>query len=675
MVDSSATVLVDTAHSYMECSNKGICDRKSGSCGCFDGYSGSACQYAACPVNANGVCSGHGNCISAKSIAAADNNNVYELWDEASTMGCICDTGYSGADCSERTCKHGADPLYYDDIQNARVPNTTYIIYSDATNTGANGPSGALTVLGNYAIIFTDNGGKAWQTVPISIGAECADTALHGIGIINALEGLPNNIVPRGSVRCLRWDGVTTTSTYTEPFDANVGIAARINLHTKFSLVLTQNAGKLLPLRLNFYLDGSRPTLYSNEAVSTLSSYVFSNGFTGEDVDYVPDLCSGVTVTLTKNLAGTYYVLAPGDANQIKLLKTCLGDADGNAANNKEVNNWDYGDSTNPHLIKLIETTETVPSYIDTKQCHNVTNISPMTHLCDVAHGTLYTTSAYTTPTTATTSTTFTKECNNFNPPGFFAVMVWDGTSEFRVYTRGGQDYLTVDQNGVAVTTTFNVFTTTGYLHRVSSNVDAYNLFAGVSGTNAFLTVTPFLNQLISNTVYTTKNDGGAAITGWTGYDGNVDCAESPQTNGFTNDCIKKGDMVMLVNTDMSTFGLSANPVYPQIYTVEKVSKALPSSDTYRLDSLNQIVLDMPVNAVYTSFRTSTLLASSGARVLTASGDTSAGLFKFYPPPNGGEKYSLQCSGRGICGKTTGVCQCFPGYTADNCGVMDALSM
>ena len=35
-------------HFYMECSNKGICDRKSGQCDCFDGYTGTACARAAC---------------------------------------------------------------------------------------------------------------------------------------------------------------------------------------------------------------------------------------------------------------------------------------------------------------------------------------------------------------------------------------------------------------------------------------------------------------------------------------------------------------------------------------------------------------------------------------------------------------------------------------------------
>jgi len=88
MVDSDNIIMDNSAHEYRECSNKGICDRASGDCKCFDGYHGSACQRAHCPVTGGLVCSGHGTCETVKEIAANDNNNIYNLWDEYSTMGC-----------------------------------------------------------------------------------------------------------------------------------------------------------------------------------------------------------------------------------------------------------------------------------------------------------------------------------------------------------------------------------------------------------------------------------------------------------------------------------------------------------------------------------------------------------------------------------------------------------
>ena len=35
---------IDLAHSLIECSNAGLCNRDTGKCECFDGYSGLACQ-------------------------------------------------------------------------------------------------------------------------------------------------------------------------------------------------------------------------------------------------------------------------------------------------------------------------------------------------------------------------------------------------------------------------------------------------------------------------------------------------------------------------------------------------------------------------------------------------------------------------------------------------------
>ena len=654
--DSDGNVLTNTAHSYMECSNKGICDRSAGVCACFDGYAGSACQFASCPTNLNGVCSGHGTCQTAEAIAAGESGNVYDLWDADQTLGCVCDPGYDGPDCSERTCKYGADPLYYDDVVNIRVPNVTFMAYTAYASTAA-------TIQGTYAIIVTDNAGKAWQTVPLDYRAECADIILSGvtyIGVISALEGLPNNVIPQGSVRCLKWDSLATSSGgWTEPFDRGIGVTALITMQFKFTVVLSQNVGALPPFQLNFYLDGSRPTLFSDETSSTLGYYSYSNGFSGEYTDYVPDLCAGVNVTLTLASTLDYYILQPFDSSQAALLKACLGGSDGNPANNVEVYNWDYGNATNPHLIKLIETTQEIPSYIDPKICHNVSNISPMTHICDVSTGTIYAQPANTV-TSQTTTTTTTLTCNNFNPPGFFAVLQYNN-NEFQVFTRAGQDYGTVNQNGVPVKTSFNVFTTTGYLNLVSSSVDAYTLYAGPSTG----TVSYPITELSSNVVRTVKSNAN----GYASYNGNVDCATNPaNTNGLL-DCVNVGDMVMLVNTKMTQDSFLANPVYPQIYTLLKTSPALPISDSQRADDLNQLILDSPVNGVFTSYRNPTTFTPSFPV------DTAAGLYKFYPPSNGGFTYAAQCSGRGICDLTAGICNCFAGYTSDNCGVINALAM
>jgi len=128
MADTAGNVYSDTAHEYMECSNKGLCDRDRGLCECLPGYDGAACQRASCPSNVQsltpgsslndrsnlafkifngksafsgrvtqgaqeGQCSGHGTCMTQAQLSSLDNNNIYDLWDKDSTMGCKCDPG------------------------------------------------------------------------------------------------------------------------------------------------------------------------------------------------------------------------------------------------------------------------------------------------------------------------------------------------------------------------------------------------------------------------------------------------------------------------------------------------------------------------------------------------------------------------------------------------------
>ena len=42
-------VSANDAHPVVECSNKGICDRKTGECECFANYEGIACERTVCP--------------------------------------------------------------------------------------------------------------------------------------------------------------------------------------------------------------------------------------------------------------------------------------------------------------------------------------------------------------------------------------------------------------------------------------------------------------------------------------------------------------------------------------------------------------------------------------------------------------------------------------------------
>eukprot|EP00644_Phytophthora_capsici_P009685 jgi/Phyca11/118042/e_gw1.35.427.1 len=105
----------NVAHALAECSNRGVCDYSKGECACFNGYTGAACQRLKCPSD----CSGHGLCYSSAtlslqygpdslpSVAGDGIGPVYSNWEKDSVSSCLCDMGYTGPDCSQRTLLAG----------------------------------------------------------------------------------------------------------------------------------------------------------------------------------------------------------------------------------------------------------------------------------------------------------------------------------------------------------------------------------------------------------------------------------------------------------------------------------------------------------------------------------------------------------------------------------------
>jgi hypothetical protein len=128
-----------------ECSDMGLCDRTTGQCTCFAGYTGAACQRTSCPND----CNGHGICqsnvkfaqdatiaLQPEDFAAAGLNADFDYlisydlaWDSDLHFGCKCDVGYRGADCSLVECPSEADPL--DDFCRA-TENLLYVEFVDS---------------------------------------------------------------------------------------------------------------------------------------------------------------------------------------------------------------------------------------------------------------------------------------------------------------------------------------------------------------------------------------------------------------------------------------------------------------------------------------------------------------------------------------------------------------
>jgi len=191
-------------HKYAECANRGICNRQTGECECFDGYEGKGCQRTSCPND----CSGHGTCEFIDSLGFANTpfSNTFRgaspgffvqdpktfpvaTWDTQKTRGCVCDPEYGDIDCSKRLCPYGNDVMdrrvRMQDALKYQVQNIYFYDEQDITNN--NGRTFALT--------FKSRLNETFTTEPITFRSEAADLDLLVEDITDKLKNLPNRVI------------------------------------------------------------------------------------------------------------------------------------------------------------------------------------------------------------------------------------------------------------------------------------------------------------------------------------------------------------------------------------------------------------------------------------------------------------------------------------------------
>jgi len=310
------------------------------------------------------------------------------------------------------------------------------------------------------------------------------------------------------------------------------------------------------------------------------------------------------------------------------------------------------GDAAHPHLIKLQDATQyQLPVWYDVLSGDYEVDQS----VFDLPHTMLCTSEAGNKPRFGTPGGAV-GYCANANAPGFYAVMWYDSVAlKFRFLSNPGKDYVS--------TTPFYVYTTTGYLQSVS-HIDA-RVFTSMNWNSVHAKAASFHSNMLYMTNITAT---------YTNYFGDLACeTQTVGTHGLS-DCIHKNDMVMVLNSDTVVPAHNAvNPAYPNIYTVvkisneEKVYSSIFSNSTNEQHRL-QIQLDYGLNVDFRLPLNPTTI------------DTLATIYKFYPMnpaktnADGGYGYAGACSNRGNCNYDAGLCECYNGFTGDNCNALNALA-
>jgi hypothetical protein len=242
-------------HKYTECSSKGLCDRESGMCECFEGYEGKACQRTSCPNS----CSGHGQCAYIEDLEESASisqttqasyftddypSYAYYYWDKTKTRGCVCDPEWGDVDCSKRMCQYGNDVMDHRlDMTVTRLFQKQEIIFASLERAN-NGLKDTIFTQGRtFALTFKSKLNETFTTQPISFDISTADKILDTAGAMEyALKALPNRVI----------DSVSVVGTK-EPDEK------RVTFLVEFNGVDVQGAQNLLKVRTTECLDGCTP--------------------------------------------------------------------------------------------------------------------------------------------------------------------------------------------------------------------------------------------------------------------------------------------------------------------------------------------------------------------------------------------------------------------------------
>merc|ERR1711871_1430105 len=255
---------------------------------------------------------------------------------------------------------------------------------------------------------------------------------------------------------------------------------------------------------------------------------------------------------------------------------------------------------------------------------------------------------------------------------GLYYLIWWDpsannGSGEFNVANMPGPTQITNK-----ATQSYAVYVTDGVVERViyDDNSPSAKEIDAVSDKR----ITAYFSQF-SNVLYTS-------------YDTACETTEDK-----VEPCLDKGDMLFIINSKYTTDNpdpksatthttiVTDSEESGNLYTITKIYKEDPNENTFVGDEEEnryRIVLDKNIpfegtidgtpDKIDTASVSDYQIDSAGAKKIGA-----VNLFKFSPATTGNYEFVSQCSNRGTCDE--GLCQCFKGYTNDNCDTQSSLAV
>lgn len=711
---NSAYEVIDGIHAYSECSSKGTCDRSTGTCVCFNGYEGHACQRLSCPTSSAGVCSGHGTCETIQDLTSAVDFSDYFLWDYQSTMGCKCDGGYTGPDCSIRICKHGVDPNYLD---TKKYPKSNSFILGWENDDLPASDIEINQFYGNFTLNYEDSFNKVWTTTPIPF---VHTTVCHNIR--NALSSLPNNVFPDDSVVVTpvtfrtadtRYKGcnIQLTKTfgrakrmYVSKFTSSSILSLRSFTETDYDVPTSYPTAypsasptsypTAYPSASPTSFPTANPTIptaplpaptvpqptyaptfepfapvtatsatYSVKSLKSVKDYaeldklisVFPHGTLGEDVDYFVNSCDvSLTVDDYETYTITTSVPANNKANVVKFAE-CVG-------SNKVLQRIVTIDDLAAHGITIRTATKNHPYFFkvvynqDGEYAGYFYAIAYYNTVDDLNY--ILKLDVLGVPPHVTSAGNFDITFDNFTPDDYtdldlystdgYLALIGVSPKFTNVPTLGPTDApssapTTSPTDAPTSAPTPNNYqdaptdVPTSYPTSYPTNPPTISqpTFAPTEIPTSFPTIpTETRIDEFSPVKFTLESDFSSKLN----YISNIDdftfiCKFNDfypnDGNAYlrytSDDCLSVGDSVVIVPSS------STNHVPINIYNIVRIDET-------------HLYLDYPINASKGDFN----------------------VYKFNKPEKAYEVYS-QCSSRGICDESTGICSCFNGFKGDNC--------